>query len=95
MNITGRVLKASIVRGRDATEMLLRLEIRDGDFDALKATSEYVNQFGSVDLVEVPADYWDPKDEADPLPAVPLLPDEEPSPRDDDEAPMGDSALND
>ena len=59
MDVSGKVLKASIVRGRDSTELLLRMEIRSGEFDPLIQTSDYVGQFGEVSLESVPEGYWD------------------------------------
>jgi hypothetical protein len=60
MNVSGKVLKASVVRGRDSYELEIRIQLTDGKCDVYAPTSGYVNSLATIALVEVPADYWQP-----------------------------------
>ena len=59
MNISGKVLKANVVRGRDSYELELRVALKDGKANVYSPTSGYVGQLATVALVAVPPDYWD------------------------------------
>lgn len=58
MNVSGKVLKANIVRGRDAYELELRIAIKDGKCDVYAPTSGYVGNLATVALLAVPAEHW-------------------------------------
>jgi hypothetical protein len=68
MNISGKVLKASIVRGRDTYELELRVSLKDGKCDVYAPTSGYVGKLATVALLDVPPAYWDEPEEKQPGP---------------------------
>jgi hypothetical protein len=72
MNVSGKVLKANVVRGRDAYELELRIELKDGKADVYAPTSSYVGNLAMVALNPVPIGHWPevaPVDMPQPAPA--------------------------
>lgn len=54
MKVSGEILKASIVVGRDSTEMEMRIRVTGGDADAKLATSSYCGQLVDVEMRPAP-----------------------------------------
>lgn len=100
MNISGKVLKANVVRGRDAYELELRVSLKDGKCDVYQATSGYVGQLATVALVMVPPAYWENEQDAPkpspaafldvPTPPAEVVPEPKPAPPPKAEKPPAD-----
>lgn len=54
MNVIGEILSASIVRGRDSDVLALRVHLKAGEYEPLRATSSYKEEFVAIEIIDNP-----------------------------------------